>query len=185
LLAGLALLGGVGLVALAGGRPTIVPGTTRLLLIGDSHAEGLAPPLGALAADQHVPFKAVYLRGSRIDQWASSTKLTDALQSFHPTLVLISLGTNDEYMQGTDVPARQRPYAEQLLQKLRAAGAEIVWVGPPRLPRPTNGIQAMLQQVAPAYFPSHAIDIQQGPDRIHATARGYAGWAGALWQWLA
>jgi lysophospholipase L1-like esterase len=35
------------------------------------------------------------------------------------------------------------------------------------------------------YFPSDQLAIPRGPDGIHPTARGYAGWAGAIWQWLA
>ena len=43
-----------------------------------------------------------------------------------------------------------------------------------------------LQQGVPAtdYFHSEKLEIPRGPDGIHSTPRGYAGWAGAIWRWL-
>jgi len=34
------------------------------------------------------------------------------------------------------------------------------------------------------YFPSQRLTIPRGADQLHPTARGYAAWAGAIWQWL-
>jgi lysophospholipase L1-like esterase len=179
--AGLAAALGVGLVRAI--RAPKVHAGTRLLLIGDSLAVGLAPQLKALAAEQKVPFLGTATVSTRIDQWAQSAALQQTLSAFRPTLVLVSLGTNDEYLTGNAVQ-RQSPYLDQLLQRL--APAEVVWIGPPTLPKPSNGIVAFLQSKIPAsqYFPSQTLQIPRAPDRIHPTAKGYAAWAGALWQWL-
>lgn len=185
--AGLGVVAGVGLLrALWPARPRVVSGQTRLLLVGDSLAVGLGPPLRALSKDQSVAFEQLAKESTRIDQWAGSQKLTEKLQVFKPTLVLVSLGTNDEYMTG-DAAKRQAPFLEQLLQKLGAAGAEVGWIGPPQLPKPaSNGITALLQARIQAshYFHSEALQIPRGPDRLHPTLKGYAGWAGMIWQWL-
>ena len=161
-------------------------GSTRLLVIGDSLAVGMAPPLRELATLARIAFQANAKVGTRIDQWADSSTLTDALGSFHPTLTLVSLGTNDEYLTGSDAVVRQREKTRQLLAKIKASGSDYVWIGPPTLPKASNGIVAMLRDEIPSshYYPSDALEIPRGGDGIHPTARGYAGWAGALWQWL-
>jgi len=179
------VVAGVGLVRAFRG-PRIEAGKTRVLLIGDSFADGIGPPLQALAADGNVPFSRLSRSGTRIDQWAASQKLAERLASFQPTLVLVSLGTNDEYMTGSDVPARQAPYLEQLLLRLQGAGAEVVWIGPPRLPRATNGVVPLIKRTVPKshYFASDRLSIPRGPDGLHPTLKGYVGWAGAVWKWL-
>lgn len=188
LYAGLAVAAGVGLTTLIRRGPKITAGQTRLLLIGDSLAVGLGPQLQAIAKDQKVPFDAVAEVGTRIDQWATRADLDQHLAAFKPTLVLVSLGTNDAYMQGDWVVGRQQAALQALLAKIKASGAEAVWIGPPTLPLKTsNGIVPMLKATIPSshYFPSDtALQLPRGPDGIHPTVAGYAGWAGALWQWL-
>jgi lysophospholipase L1-like esterase len=185
LYAGLLVAAGVGLVRAFRG-PRIEPGETSLLLVGDSLAVGLGPPLQALATDAGVPFSKLSRGGTRIDQWAGSQVLAERIQTFKPTLVLVSLGTNDEAMGGDDVPGRQAPYLEQLLSRLRSGGAEVVWIGPPRLPFASKGVVELIRRTVPRshYFASDRLSIPRGPDNLHPTVKGYAGWAGAIWKWL-
>ena len=186
--AGLGVVAGVGLLrALVASRPRIVSGTTRLLLVGDSLAVGLGPPLRALAREQSVAFEQLAKESTRIDQWAGSQKLGEALAKFRPTLTLVSLGTNDEYLTG-DGGKRQASFLDQLLSRLQVAGSDVGWIGPPTLPKPkSNGVTALIQSRLPAanYFHSEALTIPRGPDQLHPTLKGYAGWAGQIWQWLA
>ena len=185
LYAGLLVAAGVGLVRAFRG-PRIERGETRLLLVGDSLADGLGPPLQALAQESNVEFSRLSRSGTRIDQWAGSQVLSQRIEEFRPTMVLVSLGTNDEYMSGTGVAQRQAPYLERLLARLRAGHAEVVWIGPPRLPRATKGVVALIRKTLPSshYFASERLAIPRGPDNLHPTVRGYAGWAGAIWRWL-
>lgn len=166
--------------------------STRLFLVGDSLAVGLAPPLRALAKDAGIPFESLAKEGTRIDQWAASQVLKQKLEAFRPTLVLVSLGTNDEYLSG-DGGAKQAAATDTLLQLLRSPRADnygladVVWIGPPTLPKPaSNGVVAMIQSKLDSdhYFPSETLTIPRGPDKLHPTAKGYAGWSGAIWQWL-
>lgn len=184
---GLILVAGVGVVRLMSG-PRIKKGL-KVLLIGDSLGVGTAPHYAAQAKEAGVDFKSVAITGTRIDQWASSQELPKILQSFRPDLVLVSLGTNDAYMKGTDVVPKQRAALDKLLQLL--GDADVVWMGPPTLPNPPSpGVVLMIQEAAGAlaprfhYFHSERLPIPRGPDGIHPTVRGYAGWAGALWHWL-
>lgn len=197
----------LGLVSLLG-APTLRPGD-RLLLIGDSLAVGLTAPLGALASEYGVPFQALATVGTRIDQWAQSDALTQALETFQPTVVLISLGTNDAYMMGTpsqDIGQRQAPFMEALLQKIESYTHQadygmgpraIVWISPPTLPPAAASLPSVMRliesehqiafpKIKPrvAFFPTQSLTLPRGPDGIHPVARGYAAWAGALWQWL-
>jgi lysophospholipase L1-like esterase len=197
----------IGLVELLG-APTLRP-SDRLLLVGDSLAVGLTTPFGALASDAGLPFTALAIVGTRIDQWATSADLQNLLASFQPTIVLISLGTNDAYMQpqpGEDIGARQAPYMEELLSMIEDyphandAGSgprAIVWISPPTLPDAAISLPSVMNLIESehairfpaikprvALFPTQSLTLPRGPDGIHPVASGYAAWSGALWQWL-
>lgn len=181
---GVAAIGGaVGLVRFMR-APRVRAGKSRVFLVGDSLAVGLAPHLKALFEEMRVPFAQVSKSGTRIDQWANSEVLQNKLTEFKPTLILVSLGTNDEYVPG-DAVSRQRPYLEALLENVGIHG-EVVWIGPPTLPKKSNGITELLKDEIPSshYFASDQLSIPRGPDKIHPTARGYAAWAGSIWRWL-
>lgn len=188
----------VGLVELLSG-PTLRPGD-RVLFVGDSLAVGLSVPFSALAKDAGLPFQSLAIVGTRIDQWATSADLAAALQSFKPTIVLVSLGTNDAYMPPPpDVGARQAPYMEQLLSLLESVSPRaIVWIAPPTLPPAAVSLAPVRELIAAQHsidlpkhlrprisiFPSDRLTLPRGPDGIHPVVSGYAAWAGAIWQWL-
>lgn len=188
-----ATVAAVGLVELTRG-PTLKKGD-RVLLVGDSLAVGLQTPLGALAKEYGIAFQGIGIVGTRIDQWSQSDVLKQTLETFKPTVVLVSLGTNDAYMMAPpDVYDRQKPYLEQLLTLLESASPRaIVWIAPPTLPAAAVSLARVRALIASvhtllrprvAVFPSDRLKLARGPDGIHPVASGYAGWAGALWQWL-
>ncbi len=185
----------VGLVGLFSG-PSLKPGD-RVLLIGDSLAVGLTVPFGSLAREHGVTFKGLGTVGTRIDQWASSTELAQTLATFQPTIVIVSLGTNDAYMMGPPDPGqRQAPYLDKLLALLERSSPSpraLVWLQPPTLPPAAialPSIRALIETLRrrtriPVFvFQSQQLSLPRGPDGIHPVASGYAQWAGALWQWL-
>lgn len=193
--AGILVLLGSGKKSPAGPLPTGragLPSGSRVLLIGDSFAVGLKGPLSELAANSGVPFQAQGVEGAIINQWAKNSTvnvpgrgsvrlaLGELLLSFRPTHVLISLGTNDEKVDPgfvqTDVNA-----IPVLLQQIRAAGAEPLWIGPPSLPFPRQGISAAARRLVGRYFPSEIFNIPRASDGLHP--RDYAPWAALVWQW--
>lgn len=184
LLGGLLTVGGVGLVASAFASPRLQE-DTRLLLIGDSFAAGLGPHIKSLAREEGIDYLGKGIVGSRIDQWATGTHqawLTQTLRSYSPTLVLVSLGTNDEYGGCTD--GRER-WIRALVGELEESGAQVAWIGMPTLPREeTCHIRQSAASAAEHYFQSDHLKIPRGPDQLHPTAAGYAGWAGSIWRWL-
>lgn len=189
MLAGLGVAAGVTIVRLVADRPPKIEPGSRVLVFGDSHAEGLGPHLRAIAREEAVELLVVASRGTRMDQWASPSsalggELDHALEQIDPDVVVVVLGTNDSYAQ--DGP-RQTASFEELLDRLEGRG--VVWVGPPALPEvggraPAPALVRMLEERAPHYFDSEDLELPTGPDGVHPTAAGYGTWAGALWQWL-
>jgi len=198
ILGGLAVAAGVGLVVVANSQkqtilqapssPTKTPTSTkkrvfpgaRMLLLGDSLAVGLKAPMGQLANDFGVSFRARGVVGSRIADWAKSTSVDEEM-AFGPTIVMLSIGTNDMKMLS---PVSEKKDLGILLSKLGSGGADVVIIGPPKMPFPDNGVRQMLASSGATVFPSDALIIPRGPDKIHPTAKGYSGWAGAIWAWL-
>ncbi|HEX9620190.1 MAG TPA: SGNH/GDSL hydrolase family protein [Polyangiaceae bacterium] len=187
LYAGLLVAAGFGVSSLLKRGPRIRRGD-KLLLFGDSLAQGLTPVLGKLASDNGVGFAATSKVGSTIREWAGASALAAGLRTKlaeRPAVVLCSLGTNDEYLS-LDSARGELPALDALIEIVRAGGAELGWIGPPRLPKPGNGISAVIQSKLPQnrYFHSERFDIPRAPDGLHPTVLGYAGWAGQLWQWV-
>lgn len=158
--------------------------SSRVLLIGDSLAVGLKSPLSVLASADGLAFRGAGIGGTHIGSWTGG-HLSNAL-AFNPTLVLVSLGTNDAYMMVDDVWARQEPKLRMLLEKIRAQGAEIVWIGPPSLPDPygrksvDQNFLVQLRAHAPNYMDSTGLDLPRA-DRLHPTGAGYQQWASEIW----
>lgn len=153
-----------------------------MLLVGDSFAVGLAAPLRELVTGLGAQLTADGVVGTRIPQWTGA-RLQQALAAVQggATMVLVSLGTNDMKLP---TPASEQAALDQLVAQLRASKATLVWVGPPSVPFPDRGVRAMLQRMKVPLFRSDALQLARGPDGLHPTAAGYAGWAGALVQWI-
>jgi lysophospholipase L1-like esterase len=185
ILAGVLLAGGVGVARLVTARPKI-RSSTRLLVVGDSMAVGLTPHLKGMATEQAVPYLALAKQGTRIDEWAQSAKMDAAITELPATLVMIVLGTNDAFTNYT--PEQVAQHVAALLAKI-PDGTDVLWVGAPALPATYGGrapdpmILTAIQDSVKYYFPSHELEIPRGPDNLHPTAEGYAGWAGAIWDW--
>lgn len=170
------------------GHVKVQPGD-RLLLIGDSLGVGLKPHLAKLSQEFGTHLLAKPRGGTVIPQWLRGPDgdwLKKALADFKPTHVLVSLGTNDAY--SNFIPEQVRLNLQALVRLIQDSGAKVVWIGPPRLPerygtRSPNVGTLRVVDTAPNYFDSRPYDIPRS-DGLHATVKGYAGWAGAFWNWL-
>lgn len=189
--AGLLVASGVGVARILT-RPLIRRGE-KLLLVGDSMSVGLNAPLRALAAEGGVSFGWVGETGTRIDQWASNSTsqgiLLNKALAERPNLVLVCLGTNDEALSkyGTaDVLGKQRPAIDALMAKLKGSGAEVVWIDPPTNAFMSRPLRDYLKNLVGSrhWFASERYDIPRQPDGLHPTVKGYAGWAGLIWQYI-
>jgi lysophospholipase L1-like esterase len=187
LYAGLIVAVGLGVSSLLKRGPRVRRGD-KLLVFGDSLAQGLTPPLGQLARDNGVAFAATSKVGSTIREWAGATALGADLRAKlaeRPTVVLCSLGTNDEFLT-PDSARAELPALDALIELVKASGAELGWIGPPKLPKPGNGIASIIQTklAQNRYFHSETFDIPRAGDALHPTVKGYAGWAGQIWLWV-
>lgn len=193
--------------AQSGLRPVVWP-QERVLLIGDSLAVGLADPMEkALRARNVGAFKSIAIGGTMINQWAWSgsyrhARLLDAtLADFQPTLVLISLGTNDEasrgvvdsygnpakppYGPGFSVARERKDSIPKLASKL--AGVRSVWIGPPVTGRwePDRAFRNLIAATWPGrYFDTEQIRIAKQSDDLHPVGSGYRVWNDAIVAWL-
>ncbi len=148
----------------------------RLLLTGAPVGTGLIPALRALAADQKIAFEASLplvpqgVPSPPTEVWASRPELPRVLGSFRPTVLAIVL---DPPAADPAARARQVRAHQQLLTLGQQASAAVAWIGSPF----TTALDR-------SCFPTNALQLSRGPDGVSLTVAGYAGWAGAFWQWL-
>jgi len=169
-----------------------------ILIIGDSLSQGLTGPLRGLAQkDSHAFSSGPGVQGSHTTEWAPggayNQRLTDGLAA-KPSVVLIVLGTNDEYdarnPQAVNTVIQR---ARAIISQVEASGARFYWIGPP-LPLPfyngrdpANLVTPALKSAIPSsqYFPSESYTIPRDPtDRLHPSSAGYSQWSGYIWTWL-
>lgn len=166
----------------------------RVVLMGDSQAEGLSMVMPRLAAADGVALLPVFVSGSSVRQWAEPAtqgwNITDEwkrIRAFEPTVILVSLGSNDSY-SGPQIKEIDRPYLGDLLAMLEETGArKIVWIGPPKLARASAGLDAfvvLVRSTGVLYYDSRKVDIAMEPDQLHATGKGRKTWGSWLWNKL-
>ena len=218
LLAGLVLVAGVSIVKAVSGvssRPGMKKGD-RLLVMGDSLGVGLEPHIKGLAASDKelgIQVMGISVGGTATFQYAPSTAFTNgcgspnckmrlktALESFKPTIVMISLGTNDVY--GTIAGATIASSADEIVKLCQAAGAKVVWISPPKMqpiysysteaagqvtlkwrPEVMEVLKDTVIKDGVAWFDSTGLDLPRS-DGLHPNAKAAAGWAANIWQWL-
>jgi lysophospholipase L1-like esterase len=159
--------------------------TFRIVLLGDSHMEALASALPTPLAS--LGLQVVYAeanRGKSTAWYVAQGKLGSAVAQYHPDVLLVELGTNDQ--PNADYEATLRAAVEQI----RAAGSpEIIWFGPSFS---ATSLQARLQDVKdrqaatlPAlgvrWFDSWPMTQRNhAPDGVHFTQAGYRSWAAGM-----
>ena len=186
----------------------------RVLVLGDSLGVGAEPPLKrAMQALGVAAFSGISVGGKNSRQWSDNTfaegrSLEAALRDFRPTLVLISLGTNDETKRRYKGPAKWwtpenlaknrvgprfsvakeiQPSIERLARKL--SGVKSVWLGPPASPPSQWPMERAFRDLLAStwsgrYFNTEAVTLPKEPDGIHFTGAGYRGWADAIMAYL-
>jgi lysophospholipase L1-like esterase len=187
----------------------------RVLVIGDSLGVGVQPLLKtAMQARGVQDFSGISVGGTNILQWsdndyAQGRDMETALAEFRPTLVLISLGTNDEASRGykdwrgrdwnaADLAAnRVGPTLNVAAQRSRAiarlarklSGAKSVWLGPPASDPSIwpmdRGFRDLLASTWDGrYFNTEAVAPSKAGDGIHFTGSGNRVWADAIMAYL-
>lgn len=155
--------------------------STRIALIGDSYGVGLSFRLKKLSECCGIPFFANPVVGSGINDWKSGYKIDRALD-FNPTLVVISLGGNDFGRSRKSVEAP----IDQLVRRIRQAGAQPAWVEPLLLPKriESDAIRQAWRDTGIPRYDSRPLEYPRASDGIHLHMREYAAWAEKLWPWI-
>ena len=158
---------------------------SRIMLIGDSLAQGLESILKSQAQQSGTPFIAKGIQSTTVKDWVNNGWLDSTLSEFKPTHVLISLGTNDAFSM---IPVEDfKNKMVHLLNKIKSAGAIPIWIGNPSLPEKglagtplRKDILQTIVNTAPAFLKSDTLSLNQ-VDSIHPSSGGYSSWAGAIW----
>lgn len=187
----------------------------RVLLMGDSLGVGVGPLLEKeLRAQGIADFKNISVGGKNIDQFSDNRhpegrSLEAALAEYKPTVVFISLGTNDEsirrikggdpryftpenYAKNLVGPnfrvAKQRAKAiERLAGKL--SGTKSIWIGPPASdpslwPMDREFRDLLARTWGENYFNTEAVAPPKCGDKIHFSGTGYRLWASSIANWV-
>lgn len=161
-----------------------IPKGSRIVILGDSLAEGMAAPFHKLAKKAgYVPVISA-LHGTRIDYW--SQRIERVMVNSRPKLVVISLGTNDS---GLSNPESQRKHVKKIRATVERYGGKILWLSPMKLParfRGQDGIRKIIQEeISPQdVLPSTDLKLEMVKDGVHLTEKGYEGWITLAWNKL-
>ena len=196
-------------------RPPIDMTGQRVLLMGDSLGVGVGPLLEKeLRALGISAFKNISVGGKNIAQFsdnkhAEGRSFEKAMAEYRPTIVFISLGTNDEAIRrikGGDprwftpasyaknlvgpnfsVAKQRRKAIARLAGKL--SGVKSIFIGPPASDPPLWPMDREFRNLLEStwrgsYFNTEAAAPQKCGDRIHLTGSGYKSWASAIANWI-
>jgi hypothetical protein len=160
-----------------------LPKGTRVLQIGDSFAAALGGELSKLFKDAGLRSTLEFKTASYIPNWSYEGDVPKFVASYHPDLVLITLGANE-----IEIPKpeeRIKPI-KHLVSTL--GGRPCVWIAPPLWKPDTGLLKVIRDNIAPCrYFDSNALlqDLPRGRDKIHPNAEGRQIWAKVVFDWLA
>jgi lysophospholipase L1-like esterase len=158
---------------------------TTVLLVGDSLAVGMTNEVRYQSKSSGFNTAVHAIGGTSTHQWLHL--ITADVKKYRPTLVLISLGTNDS-ARNFDSTKRSTAIYKTMSSLAGSTGARVVWIGPPALPQLLSNSSkvkdAIKQTMINNYFDSDKIVISMSHDKIHPTTAGYTFWTRELWKWL-
>lgn len=154
-----------------------ITGSSRLLLIGDGLAEGLAPHFRRMARDARVAFDVATVQGSARD--LCTNRSIELATSYPHDLVLVACPIDEgaTLWMGPELRALCDHVAEP--RGTPPVRARIAWALPEP---PALRVRRMLLEAGCKVLPAPP-PLERGPAG-YPTALGFAAWAGALWGWL-
>jgi hypothetical protein len=155
-------------------RGSRLPAGTRILLAGDESAAGLGPFLGKLAVDSKVNLRFEWERAALAEHWLS-VATAERLKKTNSSVVVASFTTKET--DPASLSRRLREFKQSLNPSM------LVWI----LPLVRNASSEALSMALPvadiSAFHSDLLEVHRSPTGA-PSARGYAGWAGSVWNWL-
>ena len=156
----------------------------RVLLVGDSLVQGLAPRFKQLTEAAGGELVSLSSIGKSTFWYGQQTFIQDLVNQYNPRLVIIVLGTNDEGAEQD--PTKYHRAIDAVLRQ--TGGKRVVWVGPPTIPRSADedaGSAArntlLAQHGGMVVFDGRALtsdlNDKRTPDGVHFTVAGSKVWA--------
>lgn len=158
----------------------IVKKDSKVLLIGDSLAYGLKTPLKKKAKAAEINFVVDARGGTTLHDWYEKGWAKIAIEKQHPSIVLISLGTNDSgYKKKFAIRAKQ------FVDMIQDMDITVVWILPPKMPFSVEFVwKGVWETEATGILDSRCLDLPREKDRIHPTFKSYNKWADEIWNYL-
>lgn len=160
-------------IARASASRRLAPGA-KVVLVGDEHAAGIGQFLGRLCMDSKVNCRFEWERGLALENWATADRI-QKLKDSKPSLVVASFRP-----KSTD----PQTVASKLKELLKIMGSvPVAWVLPLEKSNQAETLAIALSAVGIPAFHSESIEVHRSQTGA-PSARGYAGWAGAIWCWI-
>ncbi|HEY3237742.1 MAG TPA: SGNH/GDSL hydrolase family protein [Polyangiaceae bacterium] len=159
-----------------------VPKGTTVLHIGDSFAGALGIALGKQLERSGVRSVLRYQTASFIPTWAWGKLVPKYLATFHPDLILVTLGANE--LEIVDPQGRAGAVRRLVAQ---FEGRPCVWIAPPLWERDTGVLQVIRDNCAPCRFMDTnelVHDMERVSDGVHPTMQAREQWAAVVFDWL-
>lgn len=151
-------------------RRRLSPGS-KILVVGDEHAAAIGQFLGKLALDARMNLRFEWERGQLFERWAIASRLERSM-TYRPDVVLVAMPTN--VVDPSDLVDRLKSV------KKACSTASVAYV----LPLERNDTLSLALPAADIdAFHTDEIEIHRSPTGS-PSAKGYAGWAGAIWGWI-
>ena len=158
----------------------------RILLAGDSMAEGIEMFFKKYCFQNHHTLKVFSWISSTTNSWALKNKLRTLVRQFDPTYVILVLGSNE--LLAKDLTKRQE-YIEEIISEIPCKN--YVWIGPPNW-QEDNGLDELLRTCVGSnkYFSSKEIFLKEplkskrGPDKRHPNPEGFRVWTDSVASWI-
>jgi hypothetical protein len=153
----------------------------KVLLVGDSMGQGIAPFLQSRVEAAGGSFVGASEQSSTIIWWQGSGKLKTLIAQHRPDIIFIALGSNELYV--TDAQARAgiiRTMVAEIGQR------EAYWIGPPAW-KPGSRLLPIIEENFQTghFYNSDQLDVPRGKDGKHPTLQGYERWVELIWRWYA
>ena len=153
----------------------------RVLLVGDSMGQGIAPFLQRKVEAAGGSFIGAPEQSSTIIWWQGSGKLRTLIAEHRPDIIFIALGSNELYTKDAESRA---PIIRSLVAEI--GRREAYWIGPPSWKPGSRLLPVIEENFQPGHlYNSDNLNVPRGPDGKHPTGAGYERWVELIWQWYA
>jgi hypothetical protein len=152
-----------------------------ILFFGDSMLEGLAPRLAAYCDKSGHTLIEVIWYSSSTKCWAESGRLTELINKYHPSYVMVCLGANELYVP--DIKTARKPHVKKLLAEI--GNLPYLWIGPPNWDQDTGINDLLAENLGKGRFYLSANDtFERSRDGAHPTRASAHRWMDRVIKWM-